>query len=337
MTRKILAICLCLALLAAVFALPAGAWFSVPPSLDSEMVAQVFAAVEAFNRNHGGQGRLTVALEESNSSPCCEILLITGTVTGATRGLDLQDGYGIRWQATLEGNPTNGEPLLRAESIDLWEGELVTEGHALEVARLVIGDSTISGAISVSNSLGIWGDNTLNDVCVEGVRNAIVTPASAEFAQQLNNVILSAYGSHGGRMNNYYTVVGHVERDFLTIGHNRGFMGNSLAGRLYIPSGASLSLYRLRLQHEALVVIDGELEIREDRDFADFWCCSVVTGTNAGEFMGIWPRPWYWRLMPRFAQRGATSLCRRFNIATQNNAGNLLMRMRYHCCRHCPW
>jgi len=97
-----LAICLAISMMSVGF-LPASAW-------SSEEIAALNAAIEEYNNTHGGTGKLFV--EFSGDKQNYAGVVITGEVTGATKGLSVS--YVVDWRARISGTSTGGEALLRA-------------------------------------------------------------------------------------------------------------------------------------------------------------------------------------------------------------------------------
>lgn len=179
--KKILAICLAVALAATVFLLPVGAlsdWFP-PTEEDVTMMRSTLNEVIAeYNKSHGGTGRLTATIEFNGHRVLAHI---TGQVTGATRAfsddtLPWLNEFRINWDARLHGNVADGA-LIQARDITFLSNACVqTNGTAISAYQVsiysgrIIGDIyhphgtvTIGGDASVSGNLYVEGSIRILD------------------------------------------------------------------------------------------------------------------------------------------------------------------------------
>jgi len=107
------------------------------------------AAVEEFNKTHGGTGKLFAELGFNEEGQ--EITIITGEVTGATKGISL---LYVAWKAKLSGS-TAGEALVKGD-IEIMPGaEIRTDGRAIEVYNYL----RVNGGI-ITATEAIYSDDT---------------------------------------------------------------------------------------------------------------------------------------------------------------------------------
>jgi len=108
-------------------------------------IATVIAAVEEFNRTHGGTGALIVTFGYDDNG--FEAMVITGEVTGATRGLALP--FNVVWQAKLSGDPVGGEALINGSLVIMPGAEITTSGRAIETYGVRMAGGTITAAEAI--------------------------------------------------------------------------------------------------------------------------------------------------------------------------------------------
>ncbi|MCL2445590.1 MAG: hypothetical protein FWD06_02335 [Oscillospiraceae bacterium] len=179
--KKILAICLAVALLAGLFVLPAGAlsdWFPPTEEQTNEMRDAFIELIANYNANHGGTGRLTVTVENDGSQVLAHV---TGQVIGATRAfsddaLPWLNDFRIHWDARLHGNVADGA-LIQARDITFLSNACVrTNGIAVSAYRVntqggrLVGDIyhpfgtiRIGGNAIVSGNLYVGGSIQILD------------------------------------------------------------------------------------------------------------------------------------------------------------------------------
>jgi len=88
------------------------------------------AAIEEFNETHGGTGKLLAEVTVNEWGRT--IVVITGAVTGATRGLEMHHWTDVIWRAKLHGNPADGGALINAGSIIVEDGaDIISGGTAI--------------------------------------------------------------------------------------------------------------------------------------------------------------------------------------------------------------
>lgn len=122
-------------------------------------VAAVFQAVKAYNRSHGGTGKLSAHTTVDSTGwvdsieQICTTVHITGEVTGAAKGIVIpcrflnSNYFHIRWEARLEGN-TAGEPLVQCNNIYVEEfAEIRTDGCALSGDSVDVYEASVTGDI----------------------------------------------------------------------------------------------------------------------------------------------------------------------------------------------
>jgi len=303
MKKKLLALLLaCLLLLgAAPLGILAGA--AAPPA---EALAATLAAIEAYNSTHGGIGAL--AADASGDE-----IVVTGEAKDVTKGLVLP--HKANWKAKLNGD-TEGEALIRGTVTVLLGSEIFTDGRAIEGQEIHVQGGVIAGAEAIYSPGGIVqitggivvGNIYASQISIEnalveiedaaGLENSVVYIApttTANLEDKLTNYIMS----NGQGL---LTVVGDVTLSFPIEFEV-----------LYIPENAKLTVSTndFSLPNDAMLIVDGELELPEDHDYSD-WEGDVV-GENADDLDDYWSKdeppddddyqpPKWWQRAPRWTQ-----------------------------------
>ena len=296
----LLALCLAAALALACL-LPASA---APPEA---ALAATLAAIEAYNESHGGTGALAAGASGDE-------IIITGEAAYVTKGLTLP--HKVNWKAKLNGD-TEGEALINGSVTVMLGSEIFTDGRAVEGQEIHVQGGVIAGAEAIYSPGGIVQitggivvgniyasqisiENALVEINdAEGLENSVVyiaPTATSNLEDKLTNYIMS----NGQGL---LTVVGDVTLSFLIEFEV-----------LYIPEGAKLTVSTndFTLPNDAMLIVDGELELPEDHDYSDWE--GDVAGGNADDLDDYWsrdelpddedeqPLPKWWQRAPRWAQ-----------------------------------
>ena len=123
-----------------------------------EFLALVNAALDEYHQNHGGTGELFAELTYYRPYTDGEyrgtriVVVITGQITGATKGLSLELDHSetgplrYYWRATLTGNPTGGEPLLSIWNVVFETDAIIeTDGLAVQTNSVRMDGGAITG------------------------------------------------------------------------------------------------------------------------------------------------------------------------------------------------
>jgi len=321
---------------------PAGAAFSAD---DLAYLATITAMLNTYNITHGGAGALSAELgcDEFDNV----VVIVTGNVTGATKGLSLQGAYvDLIWRAKLTGN-TTGEALIYNACGRFETGtEILTNGRAIEGAHISVYGGTITGAIHVTEGwLFIGGGVIASDLIyasnedvlfIEGnakVEGSIVSsrPISINGDAVVNSSSISAPSVSiensakvnaddiSGIMNGWITIAPTATTNFAdkltncvynstVLGTVTISLGREVWETLYIPAGAKLTIG----DGVAFVLKNGaklviDGELVLPKNFDFSEWDGRVTGKNAGDLKGKYTT--WWRRAPNWAQWFLRYIC----------------------------
>ena len=136
--------------------------------LTAQQLAEDIAAVEEYNKSHGGEGKLVADIGHDEAG--FEVVFITGEVSEAKKGIALS--YCPIWKAKLSGDSVSGEALVKGDVILSDGAEIRTSGRAIEGDYVRV-DSGIIFAAEAIHCTGGSGNLSINGGSITGDISAI--------------------------------------------------------------------------------------------------------------------------------------------------------------------
>ncbi|MCL2447081.1 MAG: polymer-forming cytoskeletal protein [Oscillospiraceae bacterium] len=227
---------------------------------------------QALLRSHG-RFILSANAEVINQAPNGSAIesheVVVHGFVSATQAITATNLVTVTGGGIVHGNITAAREVAISGSGTAAQGNIITTRLNVHAGAGLHAPSVQAASVEVLGTSNVLIDNT------SGLQNAIITlanTAQTNIIATANNYIL--------RRGNLWEVMGQVTFDGqLEIGAGETF---------WIGENDSLTVEALQMLG-GFLVIDGTLNLPADFDFSDWQ--GQVSGANAGELAGNWPRP----------------------------------------------